>query len=46
MHDWIDENCLKLLNNCRRALPEKGKVLIDDFVVRHQMVECLKCLIW
>lgn len=33
MHDWNDENCLKILNNCERALPEKGKVLIFDFVV-------------
>ncbi|CAK9253878.1 unnamed protein product [Sphagnum jensenii] len=33
MHDWNDENCLKILNNCKRALPEKGKVLIFDFVV-------------
>jgi caffeic acid 3-O-methyltransferase len=33
MHDWNDENCLKILNNCQRVLPEKGKVLIFDFVV-------------
>jgi len=33
MHDWNDENCLKILNNCQRALPEKGKVLIFDFVM-------------
>jgi hypothetical protein len=33
MHDWNDENCLKILNNCKRALPEKGKVLIFDLVV-------------
>jgi hypothetical protein len=34
MHDWSDENCLKILNNCQKALPEKGKVLIHDFVLQ------------
>jgi hypothetical protein len=34
MHDWNDNNCIKILNNCQRALPEKGKVLIYDFVVQ------------
>jgi hypothetical protein len=34
MHDWSDEHCLKILNNCQKALPEKGKVLIHDFVLQ------------
>ncbi|CAM6012160.1 unnamed protein product [Sphagnum balticum] len=34
MHDWSDENCLKILNNRQKALPEKGKVLIHDFVLQ------------
>jgi caffeic acid 3-O-methyltransferase len=34
MHDWSDENCLKILNNCQKALPEKGKVLIHDCVLQ------------
>ncbi len=33
MHCWNDENCLKILNNCQRALPEKGKMFIYDFVL-------------
>ncbi|KAH9544742.1 hypothetical protein CY35_12G011200 [Sphagnum magellanicum] len=34
LHDWSDENCLKILNNCQKALPEKGKVLIRDYVLQ------------
>jgi len=34
MHDWNDENCLKILNNCRKALLEKGKVLICELVLQ------------
>jgi hypothetical protein len=34
MHDWNDDNCLQILKNCQKALPEKGKVLIHDFVVQ------------
>jgi hypothetical protein len=34
MHDWSDEECLKILKNCQKALPEKGKVLIRDSVLQ------------
>jgi hypothetical protein len=34
MHDWSDENCLKILSNCRKVLPDKGKVLIHDYVLQ------------
>ncbi|KAM6554898.1 hypothetical protein CsatB_015660 [Cannabis sativa] len=34
LHDWGDELCVKLLKNCRKAIPEKGgKVIIVDIVV-------------
>ncbi|KAJ7538864.1 hypothetical protein O6H91_11G066100 [Diphasiastrum complanatum] len=33
MHDWDDERCTKILRNCYRALPEKGKVIIIDAVL-------------
>ncbi|KAK1363972.1 hypothetical protein POM88_039533 [Heracleum sosnowskyi] len=33
LHDWSDEHCLKLLNNCCNALPEFGKVVIVESVV-------------
>ncbi|XP_011622314.1 (R,S)-reticuline 7-O-methyltransferase [Amborella trichopoda] len=34
MHDWGDEDCVKILKQCKRAIPEKtGKVIIVDAVV-------------
>lgn len=40
LHDWSDEDCLKILKNCRRAIPEKdngGKVIIIDSVMGSQI---------
>lgn len=35
MHDWSDEDCLKILKNCRKAIPEKiGKIIVVDVVVQ------------
>ncbi|XP_048327932.2 xanthohumol 4-O-methyltransferase-like [Ziziphus jujuba] len=37
MHDWDDENCVKILRNCRKAIGEKnGKVIIVDIVVKSE----------
>ncbi|CAN6359477.1 unnamed protein product [Urochloa humidicola] len=36
LHDWSDEDCIKILKNCRKAIPpreEGGKVIIIDLVV-------------
>ena len=34
LHDWGDEYCIKILKNCKEALPPKtGKVLIVEPVV-------------
>ncbi|KAK9180055.1 hypothetical protein WN943_029262 [Citrus x changshan-huyou] len=35
LHDWGDEACIKILKNCRKAIPEKiGKVIIVDIVLQ------------
>ncbi|KAL3714889.1 hypothetical protein ACJRO7_006740 [Eucalyptus globulus] len=35
MHDWGDEDCVKILKNCRKAIPEKnGKVIIANIVLK------------
>ena len=35
MHDWSDEICVKILKNCRKAIPEEsGKVIIVDVVLQ------------
>ncbi|CAF2068506.1 unnamed protein product [Brassica oleracea var. botrytis] len=32
LHDWTDQDCVKILKNCWKSLPEKGKVIIVDIV--------------
>ncbi|XP_059660964.1 (R,S)-reticuline 7-O-methyltransferase-like [Cornus florida] len=35
LHDWSDEDCAKILKNCRKAIPEKtGKVIIVELVLQ------------
>jgi hypothetical protein len=33
LHDWNDEQCVKILKNCRAAMNEKGRVLVVDTVI-------------
>jgi hypothetical protein len=33
VHDWDDEQCIRLLSNCRSAMPPGGRVLVVDHVV-------------
>jgi hypothetical protein len=33
IHDWDDERCVRLLRNCRAAMPANGRVLVVDHVV-------------
>ncbi|CAL5058634.1 unnamed protein product [Urochloa decumbens] len=36
LHDWDDDKCVKILKNCRKAIPSRdggGKVIIVDIVV-------------
>ncbi|MGI5230672.1 methyltransferase [Actinoallomurus sp. CA-142502] len=30
LHDWDDEHCLKILANCRRAMPEAARLVIVE----------------
>ncbi|KAL3509275.1 hypothetical protein ACH5RR_028676 [Cinchona calisaya] len=39
LHDWSDEECVKILKNCKEAIPSKdkgGKVIIIDMVMKNQ----------
>ncbi|XP_038888695.1 acetylserotonin O-methyltransferase-like [Benincasa hispida] len=37
LHDWDDETCIKILKNCRDAIPEKtGKVIIVEAVIEEK----------
>jgi len=33
VHDWDDERSIRILENCRRAMPDEGRVLVVDHVV-------------
>ncbi|KAK7247250.1 hypothetical protein RIF29_42129 [Crotalaria pallida] len=34
LHDWADEECIKILKNCREAIPkETGRVIIGEAVI-------------
>lgn len=33
LHIWDDEHCIKLLNNCYQAVPDKGKLIIAEAVL-------------
>lgn len=33
LHDWSDDDCVKVLKNCHKALPEKGKVVVVDAIL-------------
>ncbi|XP_065627409.1 caffeic acid 3-O-methyltransferase [Quercus suber] len=34
LHDWSDEDCMKLLRNCYEALPNNGKVVIIELLMQ------------
>ncbi|KAL1531571.1 caffeate O-methyltransferase [Salvia divinorum] len=33
MHDWGDVDCVRILKNCKAALPRSGKVVIVEYVL-------------
>ncbi len=33
IHDWYDPQAVRILNNCRRALPAHGRVLVVEMIV-------------
>ncbi|KAK4484483.1 hypothetical protein RD792_007066 [Penstemon davidsonii] len=42
LHDWSDEECVKILKNCKEAIPNKengGKVIIVDIIVNDEKEE-------
>ena len=32
LHDWTDEDCVKILKNCWKSLPDNGKVVVIELV--------------
>lgn len=35
LHDWNDERCAKILENCHKALSENGRLVVVEIVVSH-----------
>ncbi len=33
IHDWTDEQCIRILRNCRKVVPPQGRILIVEFTV-------------
>ncbi|KAF3436849.1 hypothetical protein FNV43_RR19602 [Rhamnella rubrinervis] len=37
LHNWTDEHCIKILKNCRKAIPENtGKLIIVDAILQQE----------
>ncbi len=34
LHNWNDEDCIKILKKCREAIPANGRLLIMDMVIK------------
>ncbi|GAB4844725.1 hypothetical protein Ancab_040104 [Ancistrocladus abbreviatus] len=37
LHNWRDDDCIKLLKNCYRALPDNGMVIVIDPVIPDEL---------
>ncbi|CAN0928222.1 Caffeic acid 3-O-methyltransferase 2, partial [Linum grandiflorum] len=45
LHLWDDEQCLKILTNCHKSLPENGKVVIVDALDPETSNEATKAML-
>ncbi|KAK7390577.1 hypothetical protein VNO78_25886 [Psophocarpus tetragonolobus] len=39
LHNWDDNDCIKILKNCKEAISSKGKVIIIDVVINEKLDE-------
>ncbi|KAL2936500.1 hypothetical protein RDABS01_034076 [Bienertia sinuspersici] len=43
LHDWDDEDCVKILKNCRKAIPEKtGKLILLEQLLHQEGEESME----
>jgi O-methyltransferase domain len=33
LHDWDDEKCVRILENCRRAMRPGGRILVPEMIL-------------
>jgi len=39
LHNWKDEECVKILKNCKEAIAREGRVIIIDMVMENKKEE-------
>ncbi|KAG7657208.1 Winged helix DNA-binding domain superfamily [Arabidopsis suecica] len=39
LHDWNDEKCVEILKNCKKALPETGRIIVIEMIVPREVSE-------
>lgn len=39
LHNWSDADCVKILKNCWKALPDNGKIIIIEHVIPRNIDE-------
>lgn len=37
LHDWNDEKCVEILRNCKKVLPEAGKIIVIEMIVPREV---------
>lgn len=46
LHDWNDEDCIKILKNCRKALPQKtGKLILFEQLLHQEGAESMEDIV-
>jgi hypothetical protein len=45
LHDWSDRDCLRILENCRKAMPSDGRLLVIETVIDSADRECFTTLL-
>lgn len=45
LHDWDDEDSLRILRNCRRAMRQNSKLLVIECVIPHSPEPCFSKLL-
>ncbi|KAG2239147.1 hypothetical protein Bca52824_090007 [Brassica carinata] len=39
LHDWSDEKCVEILRNCKKALPETGRVIVIETIIPREVTD-------
>ena len=37
LHDWSDEKCVKILRNCKKAVPDSGRVIVIETIIPREV---------